>query len=268
MNVASNQDDANAAKQTRFACDFCGRTYAWNREFLGQAVTCTCGRELVVPEIGDINVDDLYDIKPDDRPKRVARPPVSPAPFKAGEGAVVAQATRVEPIQYQHPKTPGATELDRLFPDRVKDLWLPIGLIGGGFVVEVVHTFVTARFWRYGMRGAMVQLGTNVILLSGIMLVAIFIAAKIRKIEFGPPLAAVLKLCAVVMGALGLTHFIGSIVLFIPLFGGLFYAVIAFVSYFTLMGALFDLDQSDTWYCTLIMFLVWLGMYFALRALA
>jgi hypothetical protein len=267
MNATPKQDDQNTAAETRFACDFCGRTFAWKPEYPGSVFRCICGREFVVPETGDINMDDLYDIKPDERPKPVIKPRASPAPFKAGEGAVVAPGSRVQPIQYQHPKTPGATELDRLFPDRVKDLWLPICLIAGGFVVEVIYTLVFTRFGRYGMRGAMVQLGTHVILLSGIMLVAILIAARIRQIHFGPPLTAVLKLCAVVMGALGITHLLGPILLFIPLFGGLFYAVLAFVAYFTLMGALFDLDQSDTWYCTMIMFLVWLGLYIGLRVL-
>jgi hypothetical protein len=46
--------------------------------------------------------------------------------------------------------------------------------------------------------------------------------------------------------------------------GGLLILGVQFVLYFALLGALFDLDQSDTWYCVIIIFLVYLGVYFLL----
>jgi hypothetical protein len=35
-----------------------------------------------------------------------------------------------------------------------------------------------------------------------------------------------------------------------------------FVLYFALLGALFDLDESDTWYCMMVIFLIRLLVYF------
>jgi hypothetical protein len=270
MNVTSNQDGMNETRPTRFACDFCGRTYDWKPQCQGRKFKCTCGREFVVPDSGDINQDDLYELAPDERPKPAVRPatsPATPTPFKAGEGAVVAPGNRVQPIQYLQPGTPGHSELDRLFPDRIKDFWLPLWLIIGGAVVEIVYTFVFIRYGPRGLRGAATELGLNVIVTTGIMLVAILIAGKLRQINFGPLPVAVFKLSAVVLGSLGIAHLIGPIFRFVPLFGGMFEALLSFVGYFALMGTLFDLDESDTWYCTCVMVLVWLVAYFGLRAI-
>jgi hypothetical protein len=39
-----------------------------------------------------------------------------------------------------------------------------------------------------------------------------------------------------------------------------------FVLYFALLGALFDLDQGDTWYCVLVIFLVRVAVFFTMVA--
>ena len=49
----------------------------------------------------------------------------------------------------------------------------------------------------------------------------------------------------------------------IPL-GGLVLLVAQFAVYFALIGALFDLDQNDTWYCVCVIFLVRLAVFFTL----
>jgi hypothetical protein len=46
------------------------------------------------------------------------------------------------------------------------------------------------------------------------------------------------------------------------LIGGLAGLGVQFVLYFALLGALFDLDESDTWYCVWVIFLVRLAVYF------
>jgi hypothetical protein len=42
--------------------------------------------------------------------------------------------------------------------------------------------------------------------------------------------------------------------------------VAEFVLYFALLGVLFELDESDTWYCVCVIFLVRLAAYFLLLA--
>jgi hypothetical protein len=46
--------------------------------------------------------------------------------------------------------------------------------------------------------------------------------------------------------------------------GGLLGLAGNFVLYFALLGALFDLEESDTWYCVWVIFLVRLAVYFAI----
>ena len=50
------------------------------------------------------------------------------------------------------------------------------------------------------------------------------------------------------------------------IFGSLIGFAVMFVAYFALLGALFDLDQSDTWYCICVIILVQLAVYFGLLA--
>lgn len=51
---------------------------------------------------------------------------------------------------------------------------------------------------------------------------------------------------------------------FVP-FGWLIVWVLVFCFYFALIGAFFDLDQSDTWYCVMIIFLIRLAVALAVR---
>ena len=52
---------------------------------------------------------------------------------------------------------------------------------------------------------------------------------------------------------------------FIP-FGGLFGWIGEFILYFALLGALFDLDESDTWYFVWVVFLVKVAVVLAIVA--
>ena len=56
---------------------------------------------------------------------------------------------------------------------------------------------------------------------------------------------------------------LGPVFAFIP-FGGLIVWVVEFCLYFALLGVFFDLDESDTWYCVCIIFMVSLAGYFLL----
>jgi hypothetical protein len=56
------------------------------------------------------------------------------------------------------------------------------------------------------------------------------------------------------------------IALFIP-FGGIAVLIVNFILYFALLGMFFDLDESDTWYCVSVIFLVNLAVHFAMMFL-
>jgi hypothetical protein len=93
------------------------------------------------------------------------------------------------------------------------------------------------------------------------MLIGVLIAAKVRGIKLGPLGTAVLKLAAISVAPSAVALLITPIAMIIP-FGGFGVLLIQFCLYFALLGLMFDLDQSDTWYCVMIIFLINLGIYF------
>src|SRR5262249_23500626 len=125
--------------------------------------------------------------------------------------------------------------LDKYFPDRVKDFWLPLWLIAGGTAVYIVaallsrNPFVTTS-------AVLAGLGYRMIVNAAIMLGTCFVVSKIRDISFGPIVTAATKLCAIAIAPDALCVLLGN---------GLIGWLADLVLYFALIGALFDLDQSD-----------------------
>jgi hypothetical protein len=91
----------------------------------------------------------------------------------------------------------------------------------------------------------------------------VLLAAKIRKIDIGSFWSAALRLAAIGVAPIAVTDLLWPL-RYVMCLGGLLILGVQFVLYFALLGALFDLDQSDTWYCVLVIFLVYLGVYFLL----
>jgi hypothetical protein len=99
---------------------------------------------------------------------------------------------------------------------------------------------------------------------TAVMLLAMLIAAKIRGIDLGRLGVAAYKLAAISIAPAAAVQFLSPITTFIP-FGGIIGLVVQFVLFFALLGALFDLDESDTWYCVWTMFFTRVGFYLLLR---
>src|SRR5207245_1514079 len=88
-----------------------------------------------------------------------------------------------------------------------------------------------------------------------VMLAGVLAAAKFRGISFGPFWSAVIKLAAISLAPHAAMMLLNAPLMFVPL-GGLLNWVIGFCLYFALIGALFELDQSDTWYCVMVIFVI------------
>jgi hypothetical protein len=97
------------------------------------------------------------------------------------------------------------------------------------------------------------------------MLAGIVLAARWRGIDLGGFWTAAFKLAAVAVAPAAAVTLATPVLRLVPL-GGLLGWAGEFVLYFALLGALFDLDQSDTWYCVLVIFLVRLAVFFSLFA--
>ncbi|WP_428936810.1 hypothetical protein [Fontivita pretiosa] len=293
-----------APDEPRFVCQACGRWYRWQPALAGRLARCRCGREIRVPHspppAGQENLIPLAEPS-QTQPRTTAQQPRhaaalpgashpemydqstpvmapgSPAPAQAGEGAgdrsagvaPTAAPHRAVPLEYRRPgaAAPEPLAVDRLFPDRVKDLYLPATLIGLGVVVRLAYYLLWLGGTTRGATSVLSDIALEMVLGSAVLLVTILIAGKLRQIDFGPLPVAVFKLFAIVLGPTGVALLAAPLFIWIPLAGGLIYWIVEFCLYFAFLGALFDLDQSDTWYCVMVAFLVRIAIYFGLLVL-
>jgi hypothetical protein len=145
---------------------------------------------------------------------------------------------------------------------------MPLVLLG----ISVPVLFI-ANWWQGSGRGvgpaqAMAEVGAQLVIGTFLMLAAIFFAAKRRGFKVGRFWAAVLKLSAVSLSPSAVMTLLSPFLRFVP-FGAIINLIVGFCLYFALIGAFFDLDESDTWYCVAIIFIVnvsiWLGARWLLR---
>jgi hypothetical protein len=190
----------------------------------------------------------LYDLAPD-------------APVAAAMSKPSKRSGPARPVALEY--RGGTTDGGRAAFDerRLKDLQLPLVLLCGGIVIEVIAAFLRMRNFEPAMR----RVGAELIVGTVLMLVGIVVAARLRGIELGQFWTAVLKLAAVTVAPSAIVRLATPVLDFVPL-GWIVGLVAQFVLYFALLGVLFDLDESDTWYCVCVIFLVQLGVYFLLLA--
>ena len=146
-------------------------------------------------------------------------------------------------------------------PETIKNLYMPLWLLGGGVVIQVIAIFLAHR--HAGIEAALIAVGLQIIVGTTLMLVGILIAARFRGIALGPFWVAVFKLAAVSVAPGAAVALLTPALNFIPL-GAILGWIGEFALYFALLGVFFDLDESDTWYCVCVIFLVHLGVYFLL----
>jgi hypothetical protein len=194
--------------------------------------------------------DDLYDFAPDTAPPPpTTKLPPTPIPEP---GAPVLLAYR--PKKDDKPKP--------LEAEQIKDVYLPLGLLGGGIIVQILAAII----WTHHVANTFAEIAVDLTAGTGVMLLAMWIAAKIRAIDLGKMHVAAYKLAAIFIAPQAVMQFISPITSFIP-FGWIIALLIQFALFFALLGALFDLDESDTWYCVCIMFITRVALFFLLKAI-
>ncbi len=233
-----------ASEIRRLSCDQCGKTYRWKPEFVGRKVKCACGHviECENKPPSDPPGNDLYDLAHSAAPAKV----VSAAPV-----AIPYHSVKSEPDVIQ-----------QYFPNPTMDLHAPLWLIGGAVVIQIVAVLLFSRRPDLSVLRALVEVGSEMIGGTIVMLVGILVAAKFRGIQFGPFWTAILKLSAIAVAPSAVMTMLAPIAIFIPL-GGLLVWAVGFIAYFALLGTLFELDQSDTWYCVMVIFVINIAVYFA-----
>lgn len=149
------------------------------------------------------------------------------------------------------------TPRDMTDPQTIKDFYAPLGLLLGGLLVRII-----AAAWN---GGGMVNLGLQLAAPFALMLPALLLAGRLRQINLGPLPTVAFKVAALSVAPGAIVLFFRPLLALVPFVGGLAQGALAFVAYFALLGALFDLDESDTWYCFCVLFLVHVAVYFSLR---
>ena len=187
-----------------------------------------------------------YDFKEELVPRPNGRRAI-PAPVQIGSPV----------LNYRSATTTTATPLQ---PDRFKNIQLPIYLLAGGIGIE----FVSSLWSRdAGIANVLVEL----FLVTPLMLFGIAIAANFRGLSLKPWPVSLLKLAAIAVAPTAAVRLIEPILSLLSIVGLLIGFAVTFVLYFSLLGALFDLEESDTWYVVWVMFLVRVGFYFIAKAI-
>jgi hypothetical protein len=186
-------------------------------------------------------VEDGYDLAPE-MPKTVPAPAVKPV--------------QVLPYRGQASGNPSAPE-----PETIMNFYAPLWLLGGGIVVEIIaNSLLRTR----GFVDALVHVGIELIGGTIVMLIGVWIAAFVRNVKLGPLPIAIFKLSAIYIAPIALGDLLMPLAWMIP-FGGIGVFIGVFVFYFALLGMFFDLQQEDTWYFVLVIWIVSIGVFFLLR---
>jgi len=164
------------------------------------------------------------------------------------------------PVQSPPHGSPAAPQTDT---DTIKNFQIPLWLLVGGVAIDVIAAIVHENSFI----SALIAVGLGLVGGTAIMLVGVLITAKVRGIDLGSFGSAVFKLAAISVAAPALATLAGLALGWIPLLGGLIVASATFILIFALLGVLFDLEQSDTWYFVCVMFLITLGVHFLMLAL-
>ena len=200
--------------------------------------------------------EELYELAPEPESRPAARPA---APVTTLDGPA--------PLAYRPPERADDGEV-------IRNLHLPLWLLAGGLVVELAMSYGRSP----NLNDAAIGLLLGVLGRTVVMLVAMLIAARFRGIDLGSFPTAVLKLAAVAVGPSAVVTLLTPLLGTIPSLPTAFEGVISlgwllglavlFGLHYALIGALFDLDESDTWYCVMVMFIVGVAAHFARMALS
>ena len=190
----------------------------------------------------------LYALVPEER-ELVSRTPARPKP-------VVIEYRRAATEAPNDTRAPG---------DKAIDLHLPLALLGGGVVVEVVAAMV-AGAGVVGVQRQLAEIAAALVVAPAIMMAGMLIAARFRGIELGHLGTAVMKLAAISIAPGAAATLLAPIAGIIPIAGWLVLLLVQFALYFALIGTMFKLDESDTWYCVCVIFVLNVAVYFGMRA--
>jgi hypothetical protein len=244
-----------------FACDSCGKTYAWKEQIAGKKAKCKCGATLTVPteapEPPDSGLDDLYALVPD-------------GPVDEGASARIAMPTPA-PVPSSAPRIPGAAALpyqrgptareqefakNANFIDQNRDIYVPVALLIIGLASYVSHYAI-----RYQMSGSGIGIVTLGICLmtafkAALMIGFAMVIAGPLGVSFGGVGTAALKLAAIAVFSDGVGTWIDDLTTKMAGtsgFSGMLSFPIIIGIYWTMLIYLFSMDPGDSWLVVILL---------------
>jgi hypothetical protein len=190
------------------------------------------------PDIDPYTLDETTN-QIDPIPIVVTPEPIHPAPKPA----------KPTPILGYRKKSSAPTELNT---DQLKHFTIPLWIFVVGLSIELLATLIKSRS---NPQAAVLHLLIEIAASLPIMMAAILITARFRRISLGPKNTLILRLAAIAIAPSAIGDLAEPLANFIP-FGWIPVLIIQFIAYFALLGLLFDLDESDTWYCLCVIFII------------
>jgi len=245
-----------------FACDACGKSYAWKEQFAGKKAKCKCGETITVPaEPPESRLDDLYALVPDGPVEEGASARIAmPAPVAVagnpsrGSGAGTGGAA----LSYQRGPTAREKECDRNanYIDSNRDIYIPVALLIIGLASYVAHYAV-----RYQMSGSgigVVTLGISLMTAfkAALMIGFAMVVAGPLGVSFGGIGTAALKLAAIAVFSDGVSTWIDQFTTKIAgsgAFSGMLSFPIVIGIYWALLIYLFSMDPGDSWLVVILL---------------
>lgn len=238
-----------------FACEGCGKQYAWKPELAGRAVKCRCGAVMRAPAEPPAPDDALYGLTDQPTAAPAPAPAAAPAAPLPPNAPAAVRPVPAKVLQYAGKVPSPIAQLDT---DKLKSIHAPLALTVAGLIVLSI-----SAWWHAGMLGLIPTL-IQLVISTVLMLVAVFIVSRQRGFKVGPLGSAVLKLMAISLAPAAAMSLFSLLLWFIP-FGFIGSLLLGFCLYFALIGVFFDLDQEDTWYCVCVIFLVNLAVSLVVR---
>jgi|GEM_PF-1721169 len=222
----------------RIVCEKCRAQYRWKRELVGKHVKCKCGQMIRI---------DLLSVAPE----HYDLAPVPVVPVRPIRERSVPQG-----IAYRTPQTRPIADLDGYVFDKLKDIQIPVALIGCGTLISFAEVFFDPPPGAQGYRAGFMLIAAGLVITTTILLLGAFAAAKVRGLTFGPFRIALLKLTAIAIAPGAVATLMSLALRPFGFLASLIALVASFLFYFALYGVLFDLDESDTWFCVCVNFIL------------
>ena len=257
-------------------CPGCGRVYRWREELAGREARCRgCGGVVVMPADPPDAANDQAG-----QPTPLATPS-DRCPSCGGQvkpGAVICvncgynmrEGTRLQtavgapdaPPQEEPPDAPKAKQHesegppepksikerladrdDEVQPSTFIDVYLPLILLGLGFVVAVVKQIHFGDGDPLSLAAACILVAVGIAITVPLLLLGLYVAAWILDVSYGPLGIGLLKLTAIAVGPDAIGDIAGAAIGGV---GGMFIGFfVAIAAYWALIAKLFDLDAME-----------------------